>query len=95
MITSLEREATERGDALAVGPSKVVKKYHFIASLYLMCNVLPKVSRLSRIFQLSIIDMSELHKHVSTALDALRQLLNTDGRLNSCECCVLFVQRIP
>ena len=79
VITSLEREATERGDALAVGLSKVVKKNDFIASLYLMCDVLPKVSRLSRIFQLSIIDMSELQKHVSTALDALRQLLNTDG----------------
>ena len=35
VITSLEHEATERGDALAVGPSKVVKKYDFIASLYL------------------------------------------------------------
>ena len=60
VITSLEREATERGDALAVGPSKVVKKYDFIASLDLMCDVLPKVSRISCIFQLSIIDMSEL-----------------------------------
>ena len=44
-----------------------------------MCDVLPKVSWLSRIFQLSIIDMLKLHKHVSSALDALRQLLNTDG----------------
>ena len=79
VITSLERAAAERGDALAVGLSKVVKKYDFIACLYLMCDVLPKVSLLSRIFQLSAIDMAELHKHVSTTLDALNQLLNIDG----------------
>ena len=29
VIISLEREATERGDALAVGLSKVLKKYDF------------------------------------------------------------------
>ena len=66
VITSLEREATERGDALAVGLSKVVKRYKFIASLYLMCDTLPIVSRLSRLFQVATIDMSVLHKHVTT-----------------------------
>ena len=44
-----------------------------------MCDVLPKVSRLSCIFQLFAIDMAELHKHVSTTLDALNRLLNIDG----------------
>ncbi len=46
VIASLEREATERGDALAVGLSRVVKHYNFVSSLYMMCDVLPKVSRL-------------------------------------------------
>ena len=30
-------------------------------------------------FQLSVIDMAELHKHVSTTLDALNQLMTIDG----------------
>ena len=47
VIASLEREAAERGDALAVGLSRVVKHYKFVASLYMMCDVLPKLSRLS------------------------------------------------
>lgn len=51
LITSLEQEASERGDAL--GLCRVVKEYNFIASLYMICDVLPPVSRLSRIFQSS------------------------------------------
>ena len=50
VIASLEWEAEERGEALAVGLSKVVQKYNFIATLYMMCDAIPKVSRLSRIF---------------------------------------------
>lgn len=79
VIASLEREATERGDALAVGLSRVVKHYNFVASLYMMCDVLPTVSRLSRIFQFSTIDMSALNKSVTTAIDALKLLIDTDG----------------
>ena len=60
VIASLEREAEERGEALAVGLSRVVQRYNCIATLYMMCDALLKVSRLSRIFQLSILDMSEL-----------------------------------
>ena len=78
VIASLEYEATERGDALAVGLCRVVKSFKFIASLY-MCDILPKVSRLSRIFQLSDLDMSELHKHVAMTIDALTLLLTRDG----------------
>ena len=79
VIASLEREVIERGDALAVGLSRVVKHYNFVASLYMMCDVLPKVSRLSRIFQFSTIDMSALHMCVTTTVDALKLLLHTDG----------------
>ena len=64
---------------LAVGLSKVVKWYKFIASLYLMCDTLPIVSRLSRLFQVATIDMSVLHKHVTTTLEGLQLLLSTDG----------------
>ena len=53
VTVSLEREAEERWEALAVGLCKVVQRYNFIATLYMMmCDALSKVSRLSRIFQL-------------------------------------------
>ena len=76
VIASLEREAEERGEALAVGLSRVVQRYNFIGTLYMMCDALPKVSRLSRIFQLSTLDMSELHKHVSTTVEGLSSLIS-------------------
>ena len=79
VIASLEREAEERGEALAVGLCKVVQKYNFIATLYMMCDALPKVSRLSRIFQLSAIDMSELHSHVQTTVASLDSLNSHPG----------------
>ena len=44
VITSLESEAEDRGQALAHGLCKVVKQF---ATLYMMCDVLPVVSRLS------------------------------------------------
>ena len=79
VITSLGREAVERGEALAVGLSKVVKRYNFVATLYTMCDVLPKVSRLSRIFQLSAIDVSELNNQVKTTTESLEMLIVHPG----------------
>ena len=58
VIASLEREAAERGQALAIGLCKVVKQYNFISTLYMMCDVLPLLSRLSRVFQSSILDLA-------------------------------------
>ena len=79
VIASLEREVEERGEALAVGLSKVVQKYNFIATLYMMCDALPKVYRLSRLFQLSNIDLAELHSHVQTTVNGLNGLNSHSG----------------
>ena len=53
-----------------------MQHYNFIATWYMMCDALPKVPRLSRIFQLSTLDMSELHKHVSTMVEGLSSLIS-------------------
>ena len=81
VIMSLECEAVEHGEALAVGLSKVVKRYNFIAMLYMMCDVLPKVSRLSRVFQLSAIDVSELNSQVKTTTESLEKLIDHPGEI--------------
>ena len=36
VCVSLNREVEERGNAIAVGLSNVVRKYDFVASLYMM-----------------------------------------------------------
>ena len=66
-IASLKREAEEREDMLVVGYSWVVQKYNVIASLYMMCDALTKVSQLSRIFQLSTSGyVGHSHRYVAT-----------------------------
>ena len=71
VCVSLSQEPEERGDALAVGLSNVVRKYDFVASLYMMCDVLPAVSHLSCVLQSSCIDLSQLHSLISCTIEAL------------------------
>ena len=44
ICVSKSREAEERGDTLAFGLGNNVRKYDFVASLYMMCNILPAIS---------------------------------------------------
>ena len=81
---SLSREAQERGDALALGLSKVVRMYNFIATLYMMCDVLPVITRLSCKLQTASIDLSSLHSLVQCTVQTLQLLRDFTGvRLNS------------
>lgn len=79
VIASLEREAQERGDALAHGLYKVVRNYNFVATLYMMNDVLPIVSRLSRTLQTSELDLSVLHGLVTSTTETLQQLVDNPG----------------
>lgn len=79
VCASLSREAEERGDALAVGLHNVVRKYNFIASLYMMCDILPTVTRLSCALQASCIDVSQLHLLVTSTIEALELLCTSKG----------------
>ena len=84
LCISLSWEAEERGDALAVGLSNVVRKYDFVALLYMMCDVLSAVSRLSCVLQSSCIDLSQLHSLVSCTIEALELLcVSTGPRMNT------------
>ena len=79
IITSLESEAADRGQALAHGLCKVVKQFKFIATLYMIYDVLPVVSHLSRIFQYPDIDLSVLQRLESTTIKELQNLKNHYG----------------
>ena len=58
IITSLQKEATERNDAQALGLSKFICTYQFVASLYMMSDILPILSHLSRLFQKKSLDFT-------------------------------------
>ena len=68
---SLEREAEERGDAGAAGLVNLMTRFDFLATLCLMCEVLPTINRLSLQFQVSHINFST----VSTSLAATIAIL--------------------
>ncbi len=71
VVVSLEREAAERGEPMAVGLVRMVKTYQFVASLYLFCDVLPHICRLSLVFQQQAVDLSVVRSQVSATLTLL------------------------
>ena len=91
MVTSLQREAEERSDAKAVGLSSLMCHYKFVATLHLLCDVLPHVSYLSKCFQFSDCDYSAIPLMLGSCLNSLKQLISTDG--NSLSELPLFLQR--
>ena len=80
VCASLSREADGREDALAVGLHNVVRKHNFVASLYMMCDILPTVTRLSCALQASCIDVSQLHLLVTSTIEALELLCTSKGQ---------------
>lgn len=79
LVAHVEKEAEEKGDALALGLVHVIRKYYFVASLYLLSDILPHLSRLSRLFQESDIDFSKVQVHVANTLEVLEALKVHDG----------------
>ena len=50
LFISLDREASENNEPTAHGLLKFMKTYKFVACAYLLSDVLPHLSRLSKIF---------------------------------------------
>ena len=58
VLSSLEREASERTNAQALGLATFVKDPFFVCSLYFLSDILPHLANLSRAFQRKNIDFS-------------------------------------
>ena len=58
VITSPEREAEERNNAEAVGLAKFVTTYNFVVASYMMSDVLPSLTGLSRAIQKHDLDFT-------------------------------------
>ena len=85
VIMSLQREGDERGDAKALGLQAMISEYRFIATMLLMCDALPHVTRMSKCFQLTDCDYSIIPSILETTLVSLEQLKTHDG-LNLSKC---------
>ena len=79
VVASLEREAAERGEPVAIGLVKIVKSYYFVASLYLFCDVLPHVCKLSLIFQQQKVDLTVVQSQVNATLACISAYKDNPG----------------
>lgn len=79
LLTTLEREVGEKGDAVARGLLQAPKCYTFVATLYLLSDVLPLLSKLSLIFQRENIDVCVVRPVVSSTIAAVKILRDTPG----------------
>ena len=71
VLTALEQEGTENGEPVAIGLVRVMKCYEFVACLYLMCDVSPHLSHLSRLFQAEYIQVSTIRPYLSACIKSL------------------------
>jgi hypothetical protein len=79
LLVSLSREASENGEPTAHGLYKFMKCYNFIACAYLLSDILPHLSHLSRIFQKENVDLSLIQPCVKSTIDTISKYKHTDG----------------
>ena len=78
ILYSLEREAAERADSGAAGLVNLMTRFELIATLCLLCEVLPSVNRLSANFQKSHIDFSIIKVSLDATVRILKAKKNFD-----------------
>lgn len=79
VIISLEREATERTCVEAHGLAVFVQKYEFVATLFMLSDVLPPLAQLSRAFQTENIDFSMVRPLVAATISTIQTLKDHPG----------------
>ena len=79
VLTSLEREATERNNAEAHGLALFVKDSFFVASVYFLSDILPSLAQLSTAFRKPSIDFSIVKPHAQGTKDCIKELTANHG----------------
>lgn len=79
ILVSLDREASENGEPTAHGLYKFMSRYKFVATAYLLADVLPHLSRLSKIFQKENVDLSLIQPCLQTTIDTIDKYKVTAG----------------
>ena len=78
VMVSLEREGEERGDIKAVGLFHLMRKLNFVATLVLLCDVLPPINCLSLEFQKTKLDFSKVNITLRATLSSLTAKRDAD-----------------
>ena len=79
LLVSLDRESSENGEPTAVGLYKFMKSYKFVASVYLLSDILPHLGRLSCIFQKENVDLSLIQPYLKSTIDAIKKYEDDPG----------------
>ena len=79
VIVSLEREANERTCVEAHYIAVFVGKYEFVATLFMLSDVLPPLAQLSRAFQTEYIDFSMVGLFVAATTATIQTLKDNPG----------------
>ncbi|XP_078590444.1 zinc finger protein 862-like [Branchiostoma floridae x Branchiostoma japonicum] len=74
VVISLEREAEERHEAVAKGLAVFLKTFRFCATLLMMSDILPTLANLSRLFQQTDVNFSNIKINVDSTVDSLEKL---------------------
>ena len=79
LFATLEREVAKKDDAVAHGLVHAIKCYKLMATIYLLSDVLPLLSKLNLVFQKENIDLCVVKLVVNPTLASLRVLRNKPG----------------
>ena len=79
LLATLEKQAAEKKDAVARGLLSAMTCYNFVATIYLLSDVLPGLTALSLVFQTEDVDISLIQPHVSATISALKLLRDQNG----------------
>ena len=78
-MATIEGEVAEKDDDVAHGLLHAIKTYNFVATTYLLCDVLPHLTSLSLLFQKEDVDLSVIQPQVTATLSVLKSLQTQPG----------------
>ena len=79
LFATLERAVAEKEDAVARGLLHAMKTYKFVATIYLLSDVLPLLTTLSLVFQKESVNLTTIQPQVNATITALIMLRNQPG----------------
>ena len=80
VLTSLSREASERDDAQALGLYSFMTKKKFIYTLYFMCDIMPELIKLAKLFQSDNFDYARVKFHINGSKDYFARLVEDENQ---------------
>lgn len=79
LLAALERAVVENDDAVARGLLHAMKTYKFVATLYLLCDVLPILSTMSLVFQKENVSLTAILPSFNATVSSLSLLRTQPG----------------